>query len=329
MHLSARPAPALPEPHRKARALLRITCSGVLLAVVLWWLDPAQAFGKFSAAWLLPALGLGLPQVWLSAWRWRLTATRLGLRLTLSRAFREYYLAGFLNQIVPGGVAGDLARAWRHAGDAEGGRAAWHAVLIERASGQFALALLALLALACSPPLRDGLADGLARLAPGTALALAAALLLGLVALRPARHALAALGRDFSRAMFDRRVLALQLLGSLAVVASYVAVYFCCARAIGIARPAAELLPLIPPVLLAMALPLSLAGWGLREGAAALVWLVAGLPAAEGVAISVAYGAVIFCASLPGALILLLDRTGKAALRGPAEARSAGNGKAP
>jgi uncharacterized protein involved in response to NO len=65
------------------------------------------------------------------------------------------------------------------------------------------------------------------------------------------RPALAVLWRDARLALFARKVLPLQLLGSLALVLSYIAVFYCCARAIGVERPAAELLPLIPPVLLA------------------------------------------------------------------------------
>ncbi len=60
----------------------------------------------------------------------------------------------------------------------------------------------------------------------------------------------------------------------------------------------------MPWVLLAMAIPLSVAGWGIREGAAALVWQAAGLDAAEGVAASVSYGLVVLLSTLPGALVL-------------------------
>jgi hypothetical protein len=57
-------------------------------------------------------------------------------------------------------------------------------------------------------------------------------------------------------------------------------------------------------VLLAMALPLSMAGWGLREGAAALLWAAAGLDVAQGVAISISYGLVVLLSTLPGAWVL-------------------------
>ena len=100
----------------------------------------------------------------LSAWRWRLTAQRLGAPIRFGEALREYYVATFLNQVLPGGVMGDAARAWRHArlsrteamDGAPVGLAAWHAVLIERASGQLALLGVVLATLLVSPELRAG-----------------------------------------------------------------------------------------------------------------------------------------------------------------------------
>ena len=55
-----------------------------------------------------------------------------------------------------------------------------------------------------------------------------------------------------------------------------------------------------------MLLPISIAGWGVREGVAALLWAAAGLSAVEGVAISAAYGLLILISSLPGAGVLLV-----------------------
>ena len=75
---------------------------------------------------------------------------------------------------------------------------------------------------------------------------------------------------------------------------------------IGAEAPSATLALIAPVVLLAMLLPISVAGWGVRETAAAGVWVALGWPAAEGVAVSVAYGALCLLASLPGAAISAL-----------------------
>ncbi|MEX2467280.1 MAG: UPF0104 family protein, partial [Gemmatimonadota bacterium] len=84
--------------------------------------------------------------------------------------------------------------------------------------------------------------------------------------------------------------------------------------------PFLELAPLVAPVLLAMLIPFSVAGWGLREGAAAAMWVAVGMSASEGVAISVAYGAIVALGTLPGAVVLALG--GYGSLRAARRSRS-------
>jgi hypothetical protein len=107
--------------------------------------------------------------------------------------------------------------------------------------------------------------------------------------------------------------LPVQLSASLAIVASYLAVFVMAARSVGVDTPLTILLPLVAPVLVTMLLPVTVAGWGLREGAAAALWHSVGLTPADGVAVSVAYGVLVLVSSLPGALFLGVSP------RGPAE----------
>lgn len=287
--------------------------ASLLLLGGLWvWLEPGEvidAVGPLAPGWVLLALALTLPQVLLSAWRWRLTACRLGLSLGWGRALREYYLALFLNQVLPGGVAGDAARAWRHSRASGRRGSAWRAVIIERASGQLALLLLTLLVVALSPMWQGLLGEALDGLSSAGWMGVAALLaVLGVPMtrrlLRQPPAALAGLGGDLRRSLLASSVWPRQLAGSLLLVLSYALVFACAARAIGVTLPLGTLLSLVPPVLMAMLIPLSLAGWGVREGVAALVWGLAGLPPAEGVAVSLAYGLLVLMASLPGALCL-------------------------
>ncbi len=69
--------------------------------------------------------------------------------------------------------------------------------------------------------------------------------------------------------------------------------------------PVLGILTLIPLALLAMLLPISVGGFGAREGAAALLWPLAGLSATEGAVTAALYGLVALAGALPGALVLL------------------------
>ncbi len=284
----------------RGRLLLRLTVSIGLLAAVAMAVDPvrlARHLGSLHPGWMLAALALSAVQITLSAWRWHFTARRLDLHLPWTAALREYLLAGFINQVLPGGVVGDASRAWRHARETARTGPAVRAVIIERGSGQLVMALVAVPAVLTlvgwAPP----------TLAWSTAAA-AGLLLLASAPLLPAAtiEDRPGMSTDLRRALFSPDALPLQLIGSALVVATYLGVFLAAARAIGATLPSLELVALVPPVLLAMLIPVTIAGWGLREGAAAAVWATAGHDPAEGAAIAVAYGLLVLIATLPGAL---------------------------
>ncbi len=315
---------------RGVPAPLRLGVSLAFLAGVLWFLDAGallHRLGRMHPGWALLAVGISVGQVALLAGRWSFTARRLGISLPFPVALREYYLGIFLNQVLPGGVVGDAARAWRHAGSeggagtGEGDRgggtralptgtrpmgSALRGVILERASAQV---IMTGVALASAAVLLAGPAPSPALLL-GATLALLVTLGAGGVLLRglgplPSRGSLA--GRfhdDARRAVLAPGALAFHLLTGLLVVASYLAVFLAAARAVGVATPLLQLLPLVAPVLMTMLLPLSVAGWGIREGAAAALWGMVGLSVGDGVLISMAYGVLVLVSSLPGGLVL-------------------------
>ena len=135
---------------------------------------------------------------------------------------------------------------------------------------------------------------------------------------------------DLRRGVLSRRAWPGVVLASTVALAGHVATYAVAARAVGVTASPAQLLPLVLLVLLAMAVPLNIAGWGPREGMAAWAFAAAGLGAAEGVATAVAYGAMVTVASLPGAVVLLVAsvrrRAPRPALASPVLARMAREG---
>lgn len=308
--------------HVLTSSLVRWVLTLVILTSVVWLVDIGALMtrmGDLSPGWMALALLISIPQIMLSAWRWQLTARHMGMSLSLPTAISEYYLSTFLNQILPGGLTGDLGRAWRHGIRDVSYGAALRAVIIERASGQAALLLVAVTTLLVFTPLRHGLIERFSQASlmldahssvPYVPfyITLLALLLIGVWICRHPPKWLGALRRDLRRGLWNRRLWLRQLLGSLAIVLSYMLVFVCCARALGEPLSTTTLLALTPPVLMAMAIPLSVAGWGIRESAAALIWILAGFSAQQGVAISMTYGAVILISSLPGALVLLAGR---------------------
>lgn len=245
-----------------------------------------------------------------AAWRWRLVVRRLGAELPLGAAVGSCYRAQFLNATLPGGVLGDVGRGVHHGRvDGDVGRGL-RGVAWERTAGQAVLVSLTAMALLLTRPFERAALDG-------TAAALLVLVLLGCAAgaaVGRARLRGSRAGGWLRLAWADLRTLCHGpscvgiVVASVVIVAGHVATFVLAARTVGVRTPLVELLPLALVVLVVSAVPLNLAGWGPREGAAAWVFAAAGLGAAPGLATAVAFGAIGFVATLPGAALLLAGR---------------------
>lgn len=282
---------------RTTRAAGYLLASGVLLWLVWRWFDGAQAWQRLRAAdpwWLAGAWILLSVQMVSSALRWRLTSTQLGAPISSKRAIGQYYVSMLCNLTLPGGVLGDAGRAWRNREQA-GLATSAAAVVIERLAGQLAM-VAALLA-------------GLAWYLRATAIshaywwaALVVTVVLGVwLAQRLPKPAwLARLTGWLAQAWFAPEARKPQLTLTLAILTCNLMAFYACAQAVGAQLSSAMALLVLPATLLVMALPVSVAGWGVREAGAALIWPIAGIASDAAVAASVAYGIVATASALPG-----------------------------
>jgi Lysylphosphatidylglycerol synthase TM region len=96
-------------------------------------------------------------------------------------------------------------------------------------------------------------------------------------------------------------------LASVLVVAGHTVTFVIAARVAGCTAPLGELVALLMVVQVAVVIPLSIGGWGLREGAAAWAFAAAGLGAAAGITVATLYAVLMLAAVAPGAGLLVGD----------------------
>ena len=284
------------------KAVLKFGASLGVLAVLLYFMDSQAIFARLANAdllWLGAALLALTALTFLMARRWQATVHLLGLDLGYTRAVMEYYLAQLLNLVLPGGVVGDVSRAVRLRKDGDMVLAA-QSVLIERLIGQTSLFTVMFLAFLAAMLVPDGLpwpAWTWGILAIGVCVAV---VLLGMAF---GRNRIGRFIRLTLRVL--RRVQ--QLILSTLIVLLIVFSFYACAAATGTVLPAAAWFTLIPLVLTSMLIPLSVGGWGWREGAAAALFPIAGASADAGVATGIAYGAMMLIAALPAVFVLFFQ----------------------
>lgn len=288
------------------RGIWQVLGSVGVLAALFWWIRPEDMLGRLAQtdpAWL----GLGLIALILStlsmARRWQMTAAKLGLVLSFPVALREYYLSQFINSVLPGGVLGDVGRALRlrHGGQL---RLAAQSVMAERLMGQVAIFTVTGLGLTGAWLLPGGL-DWPA----GFVLAVPAVLLLGaggaalMARLRATRSFLRLLGRLVRDAGIVGH--------AFAATACLIFSLYACARATGTVIAPEGWVTILPLILCAMLVPLSVAGLGWREAAAVALMPMLGATPEAGLALGLCYGALMLVASLPALpLFVLLGRRG-------------------
>ena len=284
----------------------RLAAAAGTLAVLVWSLGTSpflDGLRSVDGGALAAASALAVLTTVCCAWRWRIVARGLGIDLPLGTAVAAYYRSLFLNVTLPGGVVGDVHRGISHGRDTSDVGRALRAVAWERSAGQVVQIVLtvAVLLVVASPVRATMPLVALALLAAAAAFALAARV-------RPAAGRWArlrsAVAGDLRDGLLARRAWPAIAFASALVVAGHAATFLIAARAAGATAPPSRLLPLALLVLLAAALP-NVGGWGPREGVTAWAFGAAGLGASLGVAAAVAYGVMVFVATLPGAAVLV------------------------
>jgi glycosyltransferase 2 family protein len=288
----------------------RLIGGGVILLILVWrvgtgpFLDGVRMIDGWSLA---AAFMIGAVTTVCCAWRWSLVGRGLGVEVPLRVAIPAYYRSQFLNTTLPGGVVGDVHRAVSHGRDVGNVSGGVRAVAWERSAGQVVQIVLTVVVLLLLPsPARSSMPI------------VAGAIVVGAVALAviartlpqsgPSRwvRALRMAVSDLRDGLLSRRAWPGIVAASAVVVIGSAATFMIAARTAGLAASPVRMIPLALLVLLAMAVPLSIAGWGPREGAAAWVFGAAGLGAAAGVTTAVVYGVLVLVSTLPGAIVLLV-----------------------
>lgn len=298
---------------RSLLLLLKAAVSVVLLYLSLRSVDLGAVGARLmrlDLGWMALALALLAVQVALVAVRWRTIATVCGIHIGFPAAFQINFIATFFNQVLPSTVGGDAARIWLLGRQSGSWASATYSVLIDRIAGVF---LLAVLVIACLPWTLGLITDPIARsvmvLIGGGAIGGALIFLAIGFAPRhwsdrfaPARH-LAETSRKAWRLCRDMRAAALVTASTFAIHFSTVTIAWCCMKAVAAPVGFAPILFLMPPVLLIATVPISIAGWGVRESSMMIAFAYAGLAQSDGLTLSVLFGVATFAVGIVGGMV--------------------------
>lgn len=242
--------------------------------------------------------------------RWQLILKRLGWPMSLQPLTRLFWVGMAFNQILPSAIGGDAVRVVLACREGLSGTMSAVSVFIERCMMTLSLVLVIVVLTVSFAPVDtlDASLISLAAVLLGTGLAGLALLPLlhWLLTKAPETRVvhLAIYGVDgLRRVIFSSGVAPLMVLCvitnlNLGISAWWLALGF------GLSLHLAQVLAVISMVTLAVIIPISIGGWGVRE--AVMVTLLGRLavPADTAFLFSVAFGLAVAASSLPGLLFL-------------------------
>ncbi len=293
---------------------IKILISAALLYLALRKVNLSELASRInnlsSLGWIVMAIAVTFLQIFVGVLRWRVIGTECGAPLGLRQAMRFNLIGAFFNQTLPSSIGGDAVRLWLVARGGAGWRAATYSIFVDRAVGLIALAIVIVASLPWSynlitdPHGRSALLlVDFAALAGGMGFLLLGRLHWPWLKRWWGTHHLHACSVIANRVIFSRKhgptIAALSILVHvLAVVVAW-----CVVQSIAAPVVFGQIFQLVPPVMLITMLPISIAGWGVREATMGLAFGYAGLVTSEGVNISLLYGAVTFLVGAFGGLV--------------------------
>jgi uncharacterized membrane protein YbhN (UPF0104 family) len=278
-------------------AAIKLLVSAVAFWLVLRAIDFDALLLKFSDAdpsWMLVVLAGLIVHFALVVWRWDYVLIRFyGLRLGIRRLSLVFGFGEVLGPALPSFVGIDVVRTLALAGTAPLGTVV-KAVTIDRIIGMVALLVLIALsipgfaALVSSGPALillvafgiGGLVAYVVGLQSGSLLARVPG-----VGLR-----LSGLVAELRAVSYDRRAMTFLIASGLAVHVSSVAIFWGAARMLHGTLDFLPCLLIMPTAMLIASLPISVGGWGIREGALVAGFALIGADAENVVAASICFG---------------------------------------
>jgi len=296
---------------------IKIALSVAVIVAVARNVDLAATWQRFAhqSLWLpAAAVAILILQIGIGGLRWHFILRSLGDTSPIATSLRLYYISVFFNTWLWGAVGGDMLRAWLMRRADFRLRYAVNSVILDRVA---AVAAVGILILGTAPFfIRDTHQYSLALGLCGVAACLLGGIVIAalihrlpidwkhLKLLRGIHLLSTATDAIFLRPKATLPVLGVAILGQLVVA---VAVYVM-SLGLDVGLSLTDCVILMQPVALAVALPISIGGWGVRETAMIGLLGFVGIPSSAALSLSVQMGLLTIVATLPGAAFWLLHR---------------------
>ena len=291
--------------------LIFFSFKGLDISIVYSRIISANYYYTFFA--LMLVLGLAF----VHSARWKIVLRKLQINLSFRDSMKLVLISYFFNQTLPSTIGGDAYKIWGAYRMGNNFQDVVSSVLVDRILTLISVLVMILFGF---PFLLKLLHVSLSWRMAWLFLLVCALILILFVShrhlgnwiykwrlVRGLIHVLASLRLVFSDIKVTSYVLALSIYSYF--VLSFAVFLLACGMSINLEFKYS--LILIPLVILVSVLPVSIAGWGVREGAMIFSLSLVGIPSFEAASLSILFGLVILASGFPGGLIWLSQKSGR------------------
>ena len=267
--------------------------------------DMQKTLSVINYHYVLIVFFISFIQYVLSAYRWMYISSKNGSEMNFLYCLKFYYISTFINNILPGGVVGDIYRAYC-ARESDNNlinlSKSVQGIVFERLSGQIMMFFIFLLSLTFFFLINAKYVAFLYTVIPVLSITFIIYIVVKKMYFNKisSNEIIINFKKIFSGIIFWNHTII-----SFFVVLSYIVIYIISAEAIGLSIDYFTFFVFTPIVLFSMTLPVSIGGWGVREGTALLIAFLLGLSASSSISVAVMYGILNLFCSLPGLFFLL------------------------
>jgi glycosyltransferase 2 family protein len=271
--------------------LLRLAATALILVLIMRSINMTQVWQVLKQTrldYLAAALLLQFGSTAVSAYRWQLIMQNLGFGQLFAFYWRSYFKGMFFNQGLPTSIGGDAIKVLDVASHGFRKRDALYGVMVDRIIGLGALLSLTLLAYLLNPNL---LPKQVHR---------------PIFMIIPKLEIISIIAQRLHKALSSQRV----LLVAASLLIPFLALlgFFATGWALGLEYSLMTYFALVPPALVLTVIPISVAGWGVREGALVGLFSLIGADKTAVLMMSLLYGLTLIVVSLPGLVTYLKGR---------------------
>ncbi len=293
--------------------LLRLAATVLILILIMRSINAAQVWQVLKQTrldYLAGALLLQFSSTAISAYRWQMIMQNLHFGQNFGFYWRSYFKGMFFNQGLPTSIGGDAVRMLDIARQGFRKRDALYGVMVDRIIGLGALLSLTLLAYLLSP-------DLLPRQVHRPILMIISTGAVGFFSIFfikyftwlnrfPKLAIISIIAERLHQALSSQRI----MLVAASLIIPFLALlgFFATGWALGLNYSLMTYFALVPPALVLTVIPISVAGWGVREGALVGLFSLIGADKTAVLMMSLLYGLTLIVVSLPGLVSYLKGR---------------------